>query len=62
MSILRNINIDTVLIVHQKGALTSNTTTKNDVRTLGDDKMREFVYTDYFEAWGCGQNPGHLKR
>ena len=51
LSILRNINIDTVLIAHQKGSLTSNTTTKNDVRTLGDDKMREFVYTDYFEAF-----------
>lgn len=51
LSILRDISIDTVLIAHQKGSLSSARTTKNDVRTLGDDTMREFVYTDYFEAF-----------
>lgn len=51
LSILRKIEIDTVLIAHQKGSLSSAQTTKNDIRTLGDENMREFVYTDYFEAF-----------
>lgn len=51
LSILRNIDLDTVLIVHQKGSLTAAHPRKNDANTVGEDKFQEFVYTDYFEAF-----------
>ena len=51
LSILRSIDLDTVLIVHQKSTLSTTRPYKNDARTVGDDKFREFVYTDYFEAF-----------
>ncbi len=51
LGILRNINIDTVLIAHQKSSLSTSRPYKNDVLTLGDDKFHDFVYTDYFEAF-----------
>lgn len=51
LSILRSINLDTVLIVHQKSSLTSSRPYKNDVKTVGAKKLQEFVYTDYFEAF-----------
>ncbi len=51
LSVLRNIDLDTVLIVHQKGSLTATHLRKNDVKTVGKDKFQEFVYTDYFEAF-----------
>lgn len=51
LSILRNINLDTVLIVHQKSSLTSSRPYKNDAKTVGEEKFQEFVYTDYFEAF-----------
>ena len=51
LSILRNIDLDTVLIVHQKSSLTSSRPYKNDAKTVGEEKFQEFVYTDYFEAF-----------
>ena len=51
LSILRSINLDTVLIVHQKSSLTSSRPYKNDAKTVGEEKFQEFVYTDYFEAF-----------
>lgn len=51
LSILRNINLDTVLIVHQKSSLTAANPHKNDAKTVGEEKFRELVYTDYFEAF-----------
>lgn len=51
LSILRGIDIDTVLIAHQKSTLSSQKPYKNDVRILGNDKFQEFIYTDYFEAF-----------
>ncbi len=51
LSILRNINLDTILIAHQKSTLSSQRPYKNDAKTLGEEKFREFVYTDYFEAF-----------
>lgn len=51
LSILREINVDTILIAHQKNTLTSNTTRKNDVKALGEEKFLELVYSDYFEAY-----------
>lgn len=51
LSILRNIDIDTVLIAHQKSSLTSSRAYQHDAKTVGDIKFNEFVYTDYFEAF-----------
>ncbi|MBR0091011.1 MAG: hypothetical protein IJP92_04870 [Lachnospiraceae bacterium] len=51
LSILRSIDLDTVLIVHQKSTLTTSHPYKNDAKTVGDERFMEFVYTDYFEAF-----------
>ncbi len=51
LQILRLIDIDTILIAHQKNTLTSAKTRKNDANSLGNEKFLEFVYTDYFEAF-----------
>lgn len=51
LSILREIDIDTVLIAHQKSSLSTSHPYKNDVRTLGENRFHEFIYTDYFEAF-----------
>ena len=51
LSILRNIDLDTVLIAHQKSTLSTTKPHKNDARTVGEEKFREFVFTDYFEAF-----------
>lgn len=51
LSILRNINIDTILIAHQKSSLSASHPYKNDAKTVGDERFQEFVYTDYFEAF-----------
>ena len=51
LSILREIDIDTILIAHQKNSLFSQKPRKNDANSLGNAKFLEFVYTDYFEAF-----------
>ena len=51
LSILRNIELDTVLIVHQKSTLTTAHPYRNDAKTVGEEKFQEFVYTDFFEAF-----------
>lgn len=51
LAILREINVDTILIAHQKNTLSSVTTRKNDANSLGNDKFLELVYSDYFEAY-----------
>ncbi len=51
LSILKSIDLDTVLIVHQKSSLTSSRPYKNDAKTVGEERFQEFVYTDYFEAF-----------
>lgn len=51
LSILREIDIDTILIAHQKNSLSSQKPRKNDANSLGNAKFLEFVYTDYFEAF-----------
>lgn len=48
---MRNIDLDTVLIVHQKSSLTAAHAYKNDAKNVGENKFKEFVYTDYFEAF-----------
>ena len=51
LSILRDIDLDTILIVHQKSSLTTSCPYKNDARTVGEYRFQELVYTDYFEAF-----------
>lgn len=51
LALLRKIDINTILIAHQKNTLSSKKARKNDANTLGDAKFLEFVYTDYFEAF-----------
>jgi hypothetical protein len=51
LAILRNIEIDTILIAHQKSSLTSARAYQHDAKTAGENKFNEFVYTDYFEAF-----------
>ena len=50
LALLRQIDINTILIAHQKNTLSSAKTKKNDANTVGETKFLEFVYTDYFEA------------
>lgn len=51
LGILRNIDLDTVLIAHQKSTLSTLHPYKNDAKTVGEERFSEFVYTDYFEAF-----------
>lgn len=52
LSILKQIDIDTIMIAHQKNSLTSDGKPgKNDVLTLGKEKFNEFLFTEYFEAF-----------
>lgn len=51
LSILKAIDLDTILIAHQKNTLTSSKTRNNDANSVGKQKFSEFIYTDYFEAY-----------
>lgn len=51
LGILRSIDLDTVLIAHQKSSLSTVHPYKNDAKTVGEERFTEFVYTDYFEAF-----------
>ncbi|MEG0835943.1 MAG: AAA family ATPase [Christensenellaceae bacterium] len=51
LALLREADMNTILIAHQKNTLTSCTLRKNDANSLGNQKFFEFVYTDYFEAF-----------
>lgn len=51
LSILRDIQIDTILIAHQKNTISSNKAKKSDANSVGQTRFEEFVETDYFEAF-----------
>lgn len=51
LSILKSIDLDTILIAHQKNSLTSGKVRKHDANTVGEQRFQEFIYTDYFEAY-----------
>lgn len=51
LRILKLIDLDTILIAHQKNTLSSSKTRKDDANSLGENKFLEFVYSDYFEAF-----------
>ena len=50
INVLKQIDLDTILIAHQKSSLFSGQVRKDDVNSLGEDKFLEFIYSDYFEA------------
>ncbi len=51
LKILREIDLDTILVAHQKNSLSSRKPRKNDVNYLGETKFLELVASDYFEAF-----------
>lgn len=51
LKVLRAIDLDTILVAHQKNTLGSTSARKNDAASLGEDKFLEFVATDFFEAY-----------
>lgn len=50
LSLLRQIDVNTILIAHQKNTLSSDNPKKNDANIVGETRFLEFIYTDYFEA------------
>lgn len=51
LNILKDIDLNIVMIAHQKETLSSKETRKHDVMSLGCDKFDELVFLDYFEAF-----------
>lgn len=51
LSILRKIDIDTILIAHQKNSISSTKPRKSDANCVGPNRFEELVETDYFEAF-----------
>lgn len=51
LKVLREIDLDTILIAHQKNSLSSRKPRKNDVNYLGEARFLEIVASDYFEAY-----------
>ena len=51
LKILRLIDIDTILIAHQKNTLSTKKVRDNDVNALGKNKFLELVESDFFESY-----------
>lgn len=52
ISLLREIDLDTILIAHQKESLaTKSKPKKSDANSVGEQRFQEFVYTEFFEAY-----------
>ena len=51
LNILKNINLNVVMIAHQKETLSSKKTRNHDVMSLGEEKFDELVFLDYFESF-----------
>ena len=51
LNILKNIDLNVVMIAHQKETLSSKQTRNHDVMNLGTEKFDELVFLDYFEAF-----------
>lgn len=47
---LKDIDLNTILIVHQKNSLSSKEKRENDFNNLSDEKQNELIYIEYFEA------------
>ena len=51
INILKNIDLNVVMIAHQKETLSSKETRNHDVMSLGEEKFDELVFLDYFESF-----------
>ena len=51
LNILKNIDLNVVMIAHQKETLSSKETRNHNVMTLGKEKFDELVFLDYFESF-----------
>lgn len=51
LDILKNIDLNVVMIAHQKETLSSKETRNHDVMSLGEEKFDELVFLDYFESF-----------
>lgn len=51
LEILKEVNLNVVMIAHQKATLSSKKSRTHDVKDLGDDKFDELVFLDYFESF-----------
>ena len=51
INILKNIDLNVVMIAHQKETLSSKETRSHDVMSLGKEKFDELVFMDYFESF-----------
>ena len=48
---LKEINLNVVMIAHQKATLSSKEPRNHDVMSLGKEKFDELVFLDFFEAF-----------
>ena len=51
LNILKNIDLNIVMVAHQKETLSSKETRKHDVMSLGKEKFDKLVFLDYFETF-----------
>lgn len=51
LNILKNIDLNVVMIAHQKETLSSKDSRNHDVMSLGKEKFDELVFLDYFESF-----------
>ncbi len=51
LDLLRKIDLDTILIAHQKNSLLSNAHRDKDAASLGDKAFYELIHADYFESF-----------
>ena len=51
LEIIKQIDLNVVMIAHQKETLSSKRTRNNDVMSLGKERFNELVFLDYFESF-----------
>lgn len=51
LEIIKEIDLNVIMIAHQKETLSSKKTRSNDVMSLGKEKFNELVFLDYFESF-----------
>lgn len=51
LEIIKKIDLNVVMIAHQKETLSSSRKRNNDVMSLGKEKFNELVFIDYFESF-----------
>lgn len=51
LEIIKKIDLNVVMIAHQKETLSSSRKRNNDVMSLGEEKFNELVFIDYFESF-----------